>query len=185
MQVRSIAPMIRRRLSPAGKLAVGSATELLKKHGMQMTQLVFASRCGEIPRCLKLIHSIFAGEELSPTDFSASVHNANAGICSIVNHFQGEVSAVTAGEHTFEAALTEAYITLSANQDSLVLVVCFEEDLLRQNLMTFPPECDFHGPYALALLLGWPREETSDLRRIKLTEQSKLDAFTYAQRYLQ
>jgi 3-oxoacyl-(acyl-carrier-protein) synthase len=166
-EIRKIPLMQRRRLNPAGRLAVGLTADYLTKYGSEISKLVFASRCGEIPRCLKLICSIFGREDLSPAEFSASVHNANAGIATIVSGFSGEVTSLAGGEDTLLAALTEAYASLHEENSSKILVVCYEEDIANQQLMTFPQECDFKGPFALALLLG-KNEGNRDLQTLEL-----------------
>ena len=152
--VRKIPLMQRRRLNPAGRLAVGLAADCISRHNGEISKLVFASRCGEIPRCLRLICSIFGHEDLSPAEFSASVHNANSGIAAIITGFTGEVTSLAGGESTLLAALTEAYSSIEGENASRVLIVCYEEDIANQTLMSFPKECDFMGPFALGLLVG-------------------------------
>ena len=153
-EVRRIPPMQRRRLGQAGKLAVGAFLELLTRNSCQPSRLIFASHSGEVLRCLKLMRSLFAGEELSPAEFSASVQNSSAGIASITAGFRGEVTALNGGQETVRAAMLESFLPAGDGGDGTVLTVLGEEDICRQSMMDFPVEMDLHGPGALGLLLA-------------------------------
>lgn len=120
--------MLRRRASPAGKIALDTAYAAYplspRPEGADDNDipLVFASRHGECARSVELLQELVAGSALSPTSFSLSVHNANVGLFSIARGMRGNGIAVAAGASTVEHALIEA-CGLLADGAAQVLVV--------------------------------------------------------------
>lgn len=109
----SVAPDIkRRRMSNLSKMSIFTALESLKDTSLKPI-CVFASRYGELTRTLKLLNALVDNEDLSPTDFSMSVHNTALGLFSIESANELPSSMVSAGENTFEYGLLEscAYLT--------------------------------------------------------------------------
>lgn len=150
--------MLRRRLLPAGRLAVGAGVRLLTRFP-DMARIIFASRTGESVRCFRLLQEILAGNGISPMEFASCVHNGNAGVLSIIRKYQGEVTAVAGAESTLMAGLTEARAALEARPEvKRVLLAVSEENLesCREVLTEVP---DFGGDYVLALALSRCPEE--------------------------
>ncbi|EJN09274.1 hypothetical protein PMI40_00720 [Herbaspirillum sp. YR522] len=120
--------MLRRRASPAGKIALETAYAAHPlppqpdAAGDHDIPLVFASRHGECGRSVELLQALVAGSALSPTAFSLSVHNANVGLFSIARGMRGNGIAIAAGASTVEHALIEA-CGLLADGARQVLVV--------------------------------------------------------------
>ena len=73
--------MIRRRLNLAEKLAIAS---MLKSYENSDVNVIFASKFGEIDRSIKLIEQYKQENEVSPTEFSMSVHNTTPSVFSIL-----------------------------------------------------------------------------------------------------
>ena len=126
--LKQIPAMQRRRLSPFAKLALhcalSSADECLTS-----VPSVFASRHGDLAKTSKLISDVAAKEDLSPTQFGLSVHNAVGGLFSIYSGNKAPLTAVSAGEDTFFTAIVDALCKLAANEYSQILVV-FTETLV-------------------------------------------------------
>lgn len=123
---KSLPPMIRRRLSPLGRVAVECALQAnFEQDGMPC---VFASRFGDSQRTLGMLAAFQSGEGVSPTTFTTSVHNAVAGIYSIHDGSQEAVQVVSAGSETVLMGLVEAYALLSAGEMK-VLYVYYDEPL--------------------------------------------------------
>jgi len=119
--------MLRRRASPAGKIALETAyaAHPSPAPGSAVDDdipLVFASRHGECARSVELLQELVAGSALSPTSFSLSVHNANVGLFSIARGMRGNGIAIAAGASTVEHAMIEA-CGLLADGARQVLVV--------------------------------------------------------------
>ncbi len=126
--VSMLPPMKRRRMSSLTKMALSTALDCLKETDTQ-PNCIFASQHGELTRTVNILNRIAAGEEVSPTDFSLSVHNTALGHFSILTNNKQPATTVAAGEDTFGYALLEAGILLSRFPAVPVLVVFFDEPL--------------------------------------------------------
>ncbi|OWY28750.1 beta-ketoacyl synthase chain length factor [Herbaspirillum robiniae] len=121
--VKAMPPMLRRRASPAGKLALENAYAVLPADdAADDIPIVFASRHGECARSVELLQELAAGAPLSPASFSLSVHNANAGLFSIARRARGNGIAVAAGRSTIEHAVIEACSLLADGAPRVLLV---------------------------------------------------------------
>ncbi|WP_429152767.1 beta-ketoacyl synthase chain length factor [Aeromonas hydrophila] len=125
--------MMARRLSQGARLAVQVGLSLLARH--QIDSAVFVSRHGELARSMTLLQALADGQALSPTDFSMSVHNTAAGLCSIQGKAAIPMTSLAAGENSLMAGLTEAVCALQAGARR-VLLVAFEG-----------PVPEFHRPW--------------------------------------
>jgi hypothetical protein len=147
--VSYVEPMMRRRLSPLGRAVLHCAGRCQPAAGD--ARIVAASRHGEVGRTLDQLEDLAAGEELSPTAFSLSVHNATAGILSIVRRNRAPVNAVAAGEETFGWGLLDAYAALAAAPGEPVLYL-YGDDRLPDALSEF--ESESASLHAIGLVLG-------------------------------
>jgi hypothetical protein len=135
-------------MSALATVAVQIATEAAG--GIAADFLVFASQHGDVTSMRAMLDDIAAGTELSPTVFSQSVHNASAGLYTIISHSRAPVCALSSGPSTFAAAWLEAEGFLSQHPDATVLLVSYDEAL--------PPEYASYSTqrqctHALGLLL--------------------------------
>ncbi len=126
--IRKVPAMQRRRISSLSKMAIATAFDCSGDLAIQPC-CIFASRHGELGRTVKIIESIVSDEDVSPTDFSLSVHNTALGLFSIFTENKGPSTMVVGGEDTFGSALIEACIYLSRYPGVPVLVVYFDEPL--------------------------------------------------------
>lgn len=142
---------LRRRLRYGGLLAAEAVFGLEPFQGEP--RLVFCSRHGEFQRNLNLLRQLVAGEPLSPTDFSLSVHNAIAGLISIATANRAGHTAIAAGRESFQAGLLEAAVLMATAPDRPVLLVHYDEPLPTP----YEPFRDpAETPLAVALLLAAP-----------------------------
>ncbi|ALM83388.1 beta-ketoacyl synthase chain length factor [Bordetella sp. N] len=116
--------MQRRRLSALARMVVGSAWPLAQKG--EALPMVYASHHGETSRGFELLQNLAKDEPLSPTAFSLSVHNACAGMWSILRHDTTETVALSVQGDGLESAIVEAALLLDAGHPA-VLVVLAEE----------------------------------------------------------
>jgi hypothetical protein len=119
--------MQRRRLSPLAKAAMAVAWHCRE----EFTDLpaVFCSTHGESQNYFELLTDLAATQEISPTRFSLSVHNAIAGLYS---QFSGEHSpyvALAGGTEGLFAAFLEAAGLLLEGPHQRILVVWYEQAL--------------------------------------------------------
>jgi hypothetical protein len=112
--------------------------------------LVFCSQHGDLIRLREMLNDLATGVELSPTAFSQSVHNASAGLYTIIAGSRAPVCSLASGDSTFASGWIEAEGFLSKHPESQVLLVNYDEPLPREYLPYSPQE---QCQYALGLLL--------------------------------
>lgn len=119
--------MLRRRISALGRLAFQAAYWChAAEPGMPV---VWASRFGEVSRCLELLGDLNAGEAVSPTSFGLSVHNAISAQYSIARGDRANHTALAAGQASAASAVIEALGLLSDAEHAEVLIVDYDAPL--------------------------------------------------------
>ena len=104
--VSFIPPMVRRRMTDLQKIAIGIAYRVVPDNVDY--QMVFASRYGEWQQTIKLITQFHDDGGMSPAGFSNSVHNAAAGVFSVLNKNKNSYVSVAAGNNTLESGILAA-----------------------------------------------------------------------------
>ena len=140
--------LLRRRVSKLGQQALRAAWSLPESASARM---VFCSRHGEFGRTLSILDALAARTEISPADFTLSVHNALAGLLSIARANRASHTAIAAGVESFGFGMLEALACLAERPQEPILLVYFDEPLPAPYDML---EADAQAPIALALLLG-------------------------------
>ncbi len=132
LDLSSMPPMLRRRLSPMGRACASVLLPLINSDDeaeRTNTPIIFASRHGEAQRTQLMLEDIAECELLSPTAFSLSVHNAISGILSINKKITANISAIAASGSEVMAALFEAAGLLSQENCSKVHCVIVDNPL--------------------------------------------------------
>lgn len=140
----AVAPMLRRRFAPLGRLAAQAAIDLAgtaavvaapgaidgsrgaavdPEADFDDNPTVYASRYGETGRCLELLADQARGDALSPTAFGLSVHNAIGAMIALTRGDRRNSSAIAAGRATAAAGVTEAIGLLEDGASSASLIV--------------------------------------------------------------
>lgn len=122
----NIPSMQARRMSPPSKLSVEVFCELNKNHCIDAA--IFISDSGEITRSYKIIESLGLNTEISPTDFSMSVHNAPSGLATIISQKNIPISSISAGKNGFFDAFYEAS-TLFSSSIKKILILAYEDEI--------------------------------------------------------
>ncbi|MCX7096951.1 MAG: beta-ketoacyl synthase chain length factor [Methylococcales bacterium] len=142
--------MLQRRLSPLARTVFCAANPCIE--GQAAMPAVFSSSHGELAKSLLMLQTLAAGEEISPTAFSLSVHNAIAGLCSMAWQNKLQCTVLAPCEEGMAAAFIEA-LGLLQEGASQVLLVFYDEPL-----GNFYPAAPFHlsngETRALALVIG-------------------------------
>lgn len=159
-------PLMRRRLSRLARMALHVAHVCTQTRAAERS--VFASRHGELQRTVGMLHDLGRGSELSPTDFSLSVHNAIAGVHSIVRRDRSPSVAVAAGEESFAYGLIEAEGQWRLDTDRSVLFVYADEPAPAEYRRFVS---DKELPHALALLIGYGGDTALQMRSASGTGQ--------------
>ena len=114
-------PMMQaRRMSQATGLACENFLEILHEH--QIESAVFLSEHGELERSHKIIEALSSNNNISPTDFSMSVHNVAAGLSTILSKQSIEVSSISAGQDGLAQALYEILVFLESGAKNVLLI---------------------------------------------------------------
>jgi len=140
--------LLRRRVSSLGRHALSVAWELPEAAN---ARLILSSRHGEFSRTLSLLEAVNGQGELSPADFTLSVHNALIGLLSIAHGNRRGHTAIAAGQESFCFGLLEAVAYLKENPDEPVLLIHFDEPLPGSFAEFNEP---YEQPIVLALALG-------------------------------
>lgn len=116
--------MLQRRLSPLARAVFAVADRCITAG--EALPVVFSSAHGELSKSLAMLQAIEAGEELSPTAFSLSVHNAIAGLFSIAYHNHQEITVIASGQEGIAPAFIDALGILHEGA-AAVLMVFYDE----------------------------------------------------------
>lgn len=139
-----ISAMQRRRLSPIAKLALSSAIECLDQN--HVDYIVWASQYGDEHKTYKILADVLQGLTPSPTQFSTSVHNAIAGLYSILCQDATPSTSICA---TWSEAMIEAYAYLKTMCPKGRVMVVYYDEALPEIYVEHQP---FQG-FALAAML--------------------------------
>lgn len=141
-------PMMQaRRLKPGSRMAADLGYELLS---CDPDFIVFSSRHGELERNFSILDALAHDADVSPTDFSMSVHNAAAGILTVVAGRKIPLSSVSAGTDSFVQALFEGMAALQDHRR--VLIVDFD-GAIPEFFMRDLPQDTPRFPYAAGLII--------------------------------
>jgi hypothetical protein len=126
--LKNVPSMHKRRLGNLGKAILpvyyASAANNTNK------PLVFSSNHGNIHLTYGLLKTMIEDDELSPTAFSLSVHNAIAGIISIIDENKNDIVAIAPGENGVLPALIEAMAVFNRQPDTKEIGVIFYDTFL-------------------------------------------------------
>ncbi|QUM85770.1 beta-ketoacyl synthase chain length factor [Moritella sp. 28] len=126
--------MQRRRLSPFAKIALYTAENALSEQSVSsevsnQVDIVFSSRHGDLHKTAELLTELTADQDISPTAFSTSVHNAVPGLYSILKQNKQAINAISAGKDSFFYAFVDAYARLKSGRANKLLMVHVDREL--------------------------------------------------------
>lgn len=122
----AVPPMIRRRASPAGRNALAAASAM---PDILTARYILSTRHGELARTSSILDALIAGEELSPMDFSMSIHHGLTGLLSMAAKNTRGHTAITAGPESFCYALLEAAACIAEREAEPVILLHCDEGL--------------------------------------------------------
>lgn len=165
----AIPAMQRRRLSALAKMALSSA--LTSLNGQHVDYIVWVSRFGDEQKTLDILQDVLQQQTPSPTQFSTSVHNAIAGLYSILCQ---DATPSTSLSCEWTEALIEAYAILkSTTTAQRVLVVAYDQALpsVYADTVEFPA-------FALATVVSL---ENPNLEVLQLSGSESLESLAFYQ----
>ncbi|ENV11019.1 hypothetical protein F966_00803 [Acinetobacter higginsii] len=165
----AIPAMQRRRLSALAKMALSSA--LTSLNGQHVDYIVWASRFGDEQKTLDILQDVLQQQTPSPTQFSTSVHNAIAGLYSILCQ---DATPSTSLSCEWTEALIEAYAVLKSTATvHRVLVVAYDQALpsVYADTVEFPA-------FALATVVSL---ENPNLEVLQLSGSESLESLAFYQ----
>ena len=142
--------MQRRRCDTLSRMMLAAANACCPEADRAEALSVFASRHGSFGTTVQMLESLARDEPLSPTKFSHSVHNTQAGLFSIWSGNQQVAQSLASRNETFEQGFLEAVCLLARAGDRPVLFVTGDE-ALPEPVSHLSEDPD--PPYAVALLL--------------------------------
>jgi hypothetical protein len=175
-EVKFIDPMQRRRLGPLAKMLLHVAHECVGD--LPHIRVVLASQHGELSYAVAMLRALATGEPVSPATFSLSVHNAPAGLFSILREDRSASSAVAAGEETLGQGLVEAYGQLEENEEPVLFL--YGDATLPTEYRAFAERGDPQRVLALLLVPDAERTlvlETAPAAKAKPSSEQQSDAF--------
>ncbi|MDO5685885.1 MAG: beta-ketoacyl synthase chain length factor [Neisseria sp.] len=122
--VSFLPPLQRRRLGTAARLVFAAAHPL--SEAAKQCPTVFTSHDGEMNRSFQMLLQLFGQNEVSPTAFGLSVHNALAGQFSMLHHNTAENTAISADEAGWENGIIEACALLEEGAPQVLLIATDE-----------------------------------------------------------
>jgi hypothetical protein len=120
-EASEIPAQMRRRLPAFAREAMRCGLALMR--AAPESDLVFASRHGDLISCVALLTDLANSALLSPATFSTSVHNASAGIITQCLSVPSSHTATACGAHSLQAGLTDAYARLASGEAHSVILV--------------------------------------------------------------
>lgn len=148
--IPAVAKTLQRRLSPLARAVLHCIDKCIQPNEHLPT--VFSSSHGEINKCLKMLETLQAGDELSPTAFSLSVHNAIAGLYSMAYGNHAEITALAPAAAGLGAGFIEALGILQECQPEVLLV--FYDEALPDFYPSTPFNMSLTAPCVLVLRLA-------------------------------
>lgn len=157
----------RRRAPASVRQAVEVADQAVRMADLDPARLpcVFASAHGDVPIMDEMCATLArAAEELSPTSFHNSVHNAAAGYWTIASGCRAPSTALSAHRYSFAAGLLEAACQAIAGETRVLLVASDVAGVGPLSEVIASTE-----PFACALVLA-PRPSAAALCRLRLSQ---------------
>jgi hypothetical protein len=156
-EARFLPAMLRRRCGSLSRIMLTAAFDCCEEAELAEVATVFASRHGNINESIDLLDRLAERQPLSPTAFSHTVHNAQAGLFSISAANRRASSSIAAQGDSFACGYLEALTMLERDPDRPVLLVAGDVPLAP----TFAPLVEEPaGSYGLGLLLARNGEGT-------------------------
>lgn len=124
-ELDQIPAMQRRRLSALSKMALNTAKKSIGQQ--KVDYIVWASQYGDEHKTYKILEDVLQDRTPSPTQFSTSVHNAVAGLYSIL--CQDATPSISLCANWSEG-LVEAYTWLKSHSATSSALVVFYDDPL-------------------------------------------------------
>ena len=119
--LQQMPPLLRRHAGRLGRFACEVAYRALAVD--TGIPIVFSSRYGEASRSVELLTSLVSGDELSPTSFGLSVHNAITGLLGIARRDRSNCITLAACDESAEHGLLEACSLLADGADEVLVIV--------------------------------------------------------------
>lgn len=154
-------PLLRRRCNRLTRIMLASAfacAPIDDANEASAPRTVFASRHGSINDSIAQLEALARGKPLSPTAFSHTVHNVQAGLFSMAAANRQASSSISGQADTFASAWIEALTHLDREPNRDVLLVSGDVPL---DPMFAPLVEEAAVPHALALRLASEGEGTA------------------------
>lgn len=145
-KLKNLNASMARRLSSGSRLALDTALDLFSVH--QPDAFIFTCQHGELERNFRILSALSEKNDVSPTDFTMSVHNSAVGQLAIMLDSPTVSTSIAAGADSFHQGLIEA-VALLNNGFERILLVDFEGTIPD----FYTPHVETKWPYACAMII--------------------------------
>jgi len=173
--LQQMQPLLRRHAGRLGRLACSVAYDTLG--AATDVPVVYGSRYGEVSRSVELLSALAAHEELSPSSFGLSVHNAITGLFSMARKDAANSISLAAGDESAEYGVLEACGLLAEGAAAVLLVVAdvplpaIYADFADTTSDAFAWACLLTAPDKAPLRLEWDANHVDVAERATNTAQ--------------
>lgn len=119
-KIKKIPMLTARRLTYGNRLSLEAALTLMQD--FEPSALVFSSRHSELEHNFNILKALALKQDISPTEFTMSVHNSAIGNLSIFAKKAVVTTATAAGADTFLSLLLESYGLLHDGMEKVIAV---------------------------------------------------------------
>lgn len=158
--------MQRRRLSPLARAAFHVCEKVMDNAAPCPS--IFCSTYGETQRTYGILSDIAHQQEISPTAFSLSVHNAISGQFTIFFNNTHPTTALAPCENDYLITFADALGQLHENAESILLV--YYEEALPEFYQPYARSTDY--PCAVALRISKPETQHLSTYSLSFTPQN-------------
>ena len=171
--LRFMPSMLRRRCDQLSRMMMQVAEAACDVELRGEVACIFASRHGSLSTTVSLLETLAADEPISPTRFSHSVHNTQAGLFSIWARNPKPSMSVAAGADTFAHGFLEAVCALNRAKGPPVLFVTGDESVPEP----FASTVDYgRSAFAIALLIAGPEPGTTLDFRLEAARENDVES---------
>ena len=156
VDVSSLSPIIRRRLGSLDKAVFTTISRVFEN---DIREIVYSSQKGESERLNAIIAQYEEFNEVSPAQFSASVHNFPVGFFTLYNKLNIPYYAIASGKNSLSAGIIKSviaknkpvlfcYADFDIEPSSVACVISWEKNISAMKCILTPDDCEIENEFS-------------------------------------